>query len=189
VVEKQTLALMADRLGDRTAAADYRASAATVTAAIQQRMFDPASGWFYDTALGTGRPLTARGRGIEGAVPLWAGVATPAQAAAARAKLVSVDEFATPMPFPTTAKSSPYFNPTGYWRGAVWMDQAYFALEGLKRYGFTADATALADQMRSTAAGMMANGPLMENYDPTSGAALNSRGFSWSAAMLLALDH
>jgi putative isomerase len=189
VVEKQTLALMADRLGDHSTAASYRASAATTTGAIQQRMFDPASGWFYDTALGTGQPLTARGRGIEGAIPLWAGVATPTQAAAVRSKLVSTAEFATPMPFPTTAKGSPYFQPTGYWRGAVWMDQTYFALEGLKRYGFSADATALADQMRSTAAGMLGNGPLMENYDPTSGAALNSRGFSWSAAMVLALEH
>ncbi|WP_370354055.1 trehalase family glycosidase [Catenulispora sp. EB89] len=187
--EDGVLAQMALRLGHWSDAARFQASQKTVATAIQQKMYDPASGWFYDASLGTGQPLTARGRGIEGAIPLWAGVATPAQAASVRAKLVSPTEFDTRLPFPTVSASSPYYDPTGYWRGAVWMDQAYFALEGLKRYGYTADATALAAKLRANAAGMMGDGPLMENYDPADGSAMNSRGFSWSAALLLELAH
>lgn len=38
-------------------------------------------------------------------------------------------------------------------------------------------------------AGMMGDGPLMENYNPATGSAMNSRGFSWSAALLLELAH
>ncbi|WP_116200602.1 MGH1-like glycoside hydrolase domain-containing protein [Amycolatopsis circi] len=189
VMDKKTLALIADRLGDRRAARSYRASAADVAATVQRTMFDPATGWFYDTELGTGRRLTARGKGIEGVIPLWAGVATPGQAAAVRRNLLSPSEFDTRMPFPTTSASSPYYQPTGYWRGAVWLDHAYFALTGLQRYGYGTDSAALADQLRSNAAGLLGNGPLMENYNPANGAPMNSRGFSWSAAMLLALDH
>lgn len=187
--ESGVLAQIADRLGRKGDADRFRASAAATAAAVRQKMYDPASGWFYDTSLATGQPLTARGRGIEGAVPLWAGVASEAQAAAVRSKLMDPNEFNTRLPFPTVAASSPYYNPTGYWRGAVWMDQAYFALEGLKRYGYRADASALADKMRANAAGMLSDGPLMENYNPTDGSAMNSRGFSWSAALLLALEH
>ena len=187
--EDGILAQMAARLGHPADAARYQASEKQVGAAVRQKMYDPATGWFYDASLTTGQPLTARGRGIEGAIPLWAGIATPAQAAAVRAKLVSPTEFDTQLPFPTVAASSPYYDPTGYWRGAVWLDQAYFALEGLKRYGYTADATALAAKLRGSAEGMMGDGPLMENYNPADGSAMNSRGFSWSAAMLLELDH
>ncbi|GAA1965795.1 MGH1-like glycoside hydrolase domain-containing protein [Catenulispora subtropica] len=187
--ESSILAQMADRLGHPADAARFRASATATTTAVQQKMYDPATGWFYDTSLSTGRPLSDRGRGIEGAIPLWAGVATKDQAAAVRSKLVAPTEFNTRMPFPTVAASSPYYQPTGYWRGAVWMDQAYFALEGLKRYGYTADAKDLTDKLHANAAGMLGDGPLMENYNPTDGAAMNSRGFSWSAALLLALEH
>ena len=187
--EDGVLAQLALRLGHWSDAARFQASQKTVATAIRQKMYDPASGWFYDASLSTGQPLTARGRGIEGAIPLWAGVATPAQAASVRAKLVSPAEFDTQLPFPTVSASSPYYDPTGYWRGAVWMDQAYFALEGLKRYGYTADAAALAAKLRANAAGLMGDGPLMENYNPATGSAMNSRGFSWSAAMLLELAH
>ncbi|NUR26615.1 MAG: glycoside hydrolase [Catenulispora sp.] len=187
--ESSVLAQIADRLGHHDAAGRYRSSAAATAKAIQQRMYDPATGWFYDTALGTGERLTARGRGIEGAIPLWAGVATQAQAAAARSKLMSPTEFNTHLPFPTVAASSPYYKPTGYWRGAVWLDQAYFALEGLTHYGYTTDAKSLAAKLRTDAEGLAGDGPIMENYNPTDGSAMNSRGFSWSAALLLALEH
>ncbi|WP_194896861.1 MGH1-like glycoside hydrolase domain-containing protein [Catenulispora pinisilvae] len=187
--EDGVLAQMASVLGHPTDAAHYRSDQASVAKAVQQKMYDPATGWFYDASLTTGQPLTARGRGIEGAIPLWAGVATPTQAAAVQQKLMSPTEFNTQLPFPTVAASSPYYDPTGYWRGAVWMDQAYFALEGLRRYGYTADATALTNKLRANAEGLMGNGPLAENYDSATGGAMNSRGFSWSASLLLELDH
>ncbi|MFE9611317.1 trehalase family glycosidase [Streptomyces sp. NPDC006012] len=160
---------------------------ATTHALVRKTMYDPADGWFHDTALGTGEPLSGRGRGIEGAVPLWTGTATVAQARAVRARLTDPAEFATEVPFPTVAKSSPYFSPTAYWRGPVWLDQAYFALTGLRRYGYGKDADTLTDRLLTHASGLTGNGPIMENYDPTTGSPLNSPNFSWSAALLLPL--
>jgi len=122
------------------------------------------------------------------AIPLWAGVASRAQGAAVRGKLVDPAEFATKVPFPTVAKSSPYFDPTEYWRGPVWLDQAYFSLVGLRSYGYRADARTFADRLRTSTSGLLGDRPIMENYDPTTGAPLNSTNFSWSAALLLALD-
>ncbi|MFJ2895020.1 MGH1-like glycoside hydrolase domain-containing protein [Streptomyces sp. NPDC087218] len=179
------LARIAGTLGRTADAERWKRRSAATSAAVRTTMYDPADGWFHDTALDTGAPLTARGRGIEGAVPLWTGTASGAQARAVRDRLTGPAEFATTVPFPTVAKSSPYFSPTAYWRGPVWLDQAYFALGGLRRYGYGKDADALRDRLVTHAAGLAGDGPIMENYDPTTGAPLNAPGFSWSAALLL----
>lgn len=114
----------------------------------------------------------------------------PAQAAAIRTALTDPAQFGTAMPFPSVAKSSPSFDATGYWRGAVWLDQAYFALTGLQRYGYATDARTLLDRLLATAQGLTGDQPIRENYDPLTGAGLNSSNFSWSAALLLPLlDH
>ncbi|MCX4745748.1 trehalase family glycosidase [Kitasatospora sp. NBC_01287] len=185
--DRHYLALIAARLGHPADAAGWSASSAALAARVRERMYDPATGWFYDTALGSGTRLVDRGRGAEGITPLWTGVASPAQAAAVRAALTDPNGFGTPTPFPSVAKSSPFFDPTGYWRGSVWLDQAYFALTGLRRYGYGADASALTERLLSTAQGLTGDQPIRENYDPLTGAGLNSRNFSWSAALLLPL--
>ncbi|MGQ4514302.1 MGH1-like glycoside hydrolase domain-containing protein [Streptomyces sp. DW26H14] len=184
--DQDHLAEIAEVLGMRGEAAHWRARAARTHRSVRDRMYDQATGWFYDTTL-DGEPLTARGRGIEGAIPLWTGTASAGQARAVRRKLVDQAEFATFVPFPVTAKSSPHYDPTAYWRGTVWLDQAYFALEGLRRYGYAADARALADRLMSHAAGLTGNAPIGENYDSATGRRLNSTNFSWSAALLLPL--
>ncbi|MFD3515543.1 trehalase family glycosidase [Streptomyces sp. NPDC058657] len=179
------LARIAAALGRPADAGRWTARSRATHAAVRESMYDASSGWFYDKALGSGELLTARGRGIEGAVPLWAGSASKEQARAVRAKLNDPAEFATKVPFPTVSRSSPYFAPTRYWRGPVWFDQAYFALGGLRRYGYGRDADALTGRLLAQAGGLSGNGPVMENYDPTTGAPLNAPNFSWSAALLL----
>ncbi|MFJ9692349.1 MGH1-like glycoside hydrolase domain-containing protein [Kitasatospora sp. NPDC101183] len=181
------LALIAAELGDRATAARLRATAERIDTAVRDTMYDPATGWFHDTDLATGARLTARGRGIEGAIPLWSGTATPAQARTVRRLLLDPAEFGTPMPFPTVARSSPYFDAAGYWRGLVWLDQSHFAIEGLRRYGWNQDARQAVERLLATAGGLTGDAPIRENYDPLTGEGRNSRGFSWSAALLLPL--
>ncbi|QEU96985.1 glycoside hydrolase [Streptomyces kanamyceticus] len=185
--DQDYLARIARAVGKHADAARWQRKADATHAAVRAKMYDPRDGWFHDVDLATGTRLTARGRGVEGAVPLWTGTASREQARAVRAKLTDPAEFATPVPFPTVAKSSPYFSPTRYWRGPVWLDQAYFALEGLRRYGYGQDADALTDRLLAKASGLTERAPVMENYNPQTGAPLNSPNFSWSAALLLPL--
>ena len=49
----------------------------------------------------------------------------------------------TYLPFPTAAKDNPKYNPTKYWRGPVWLDQAYFGVIGLDNYGYKKEAQEL----------------------------------------------
>ncbi|MFG3256861.1 trehalase family glycosidase [Streptomyces sp. NPDC048172] len=180
------IARIAGASGHGGEAASWRTRAAKTHRAVRESMYDPETGWFHDTSLG-GERLVARGRGIEGAIPLWTGTASRDQARQARKLLVSPDEFATKVPFPTVAKSSPYFAPTKYWRGPVWLDQAYYAAEGLRRYGYGRDARELMSRLIGATGVGSTTDPIRENYDPTTGKGLNAANFSWSAALLLPL--
>ncbi|GAA2079680.1 alpha-glucosidase [Streptomyces albiaxialis] len=184
--DQDHLAKIAAASGHGREAASWRTRAAKTHRAVRETMYDPKTGWFYDTSLG-GERLTARGRGIEGAIALWTGTASRYQARQARKLLVSPDEFATKVPFPTVAKSSPYFAPTKYWRGPVWLDQAYYAAEGLRRYGYGRDARELMSRLIDATGVGSTKDPIRENYDPTTGKGLNAANFSWSAALLLPL--
>ncbi|MBL1097826.1 glycoside hydrolase [Streptomyces sp. 205] len=186
-LDQAYLARIAKALGKSSDAKHWQQRADATHTAVRRQMYDPDGGWFHDIDLSTGTRLTSRGRGVEGAVPLWTGTASRAQARAVRARLTDPAEFATTVPFPTVAKSSPYFDAKDYWRGPVWLDQAYFALGGLRRYGYGNDADALTDRLLANASGLSGNGPVMENYNPLTGGALNSPNFSWSAALLLPL--
>ncbi|MEU9080629.1 trehalase family glycosidase [Kitasatospora sp. NPDC004745] len=181
------LALIAAELGDRPAAERLRERAGRIDRAVRDTMFDQATGWFHDTDLTTGARLTTRGRGIEGAIPLWSGTASPAQARAVRGHLLDPAEFGTALPFPTVARSSAAFDPAGYWRGLAWIDQTYFAVEGLRRYGWGEDARRAVERLLAAAGGLGGDGPVRENYDPLTGEGRNATGFSWSAALLLPL--
>ncbi|MDJ1136319.1 MGH1-like glycoside hydrolase domain-containing protein [Streptomyces iconiensis] len=183
--DQRYLGRIASRLGREGAAREWRARAGWVNRAVRESMYDPGTGWFYDTSL-DGDRLTARGRGIEGAVPLWSGTATRDQARRVRSGLLDSEHFGTPVPFPTVARSSPYFAASTYWRGPVWIDQAYFAAEGLRRYGYGRDARALTSRLVE-GTHMGDSRPLHENYNPLTGASLNAPNFSWTAALLLPL--
>lgn len=115
-------------------------------------------------------------------------MASAAQAKSVAAKLGDPAEFDTKAPFATVAKSSKYFDATNYWRGPVWFDQAYFAINGLERYGYGSEAKTLTNQLLSNAQGLMGDGPFRENYNPLTGAGLNSTNFSWTAALFLSLN-
>ncbi|HEX7342254.1 MAG TPA: hypothetical protein VF269_08265, partial [Rhodanobacteraceae bacterium] len=76
----------------------------------------------------------------------------------------------------------------GYWRGPVWLDQALFGIEGLRRYGFTRQADALADRLVLHAQGLAhGQATFRENYDPLNGKGYQSQNFSWAAASYLLL--
>jgi putative isomerase len=165
---------------------ELEAGAARLQAAVRAWMFDRESAYFYDVLAGGDGGV--RIQGAEGWIPLWAGLATEAQALAVRRALVDPAKFATALPFPTLGADQPGFDARARWRGAVWLDQAYFAVHGLRRYGFTEDAHRLARQLLDRADGLTAPGtPIRENYDPLTGQGLSIPDFSPSAAAVLLL--
>jgi putative isomerase len=187
--EALDLAQIAGALGKADDRQQWLRQAAVLRSRIRTRMFDEARGYFFDIKLGSGAFVHVYGP--EGWMPLWAGAATPSQAGAVARVMLDPNKFATRMPFPTLARDDPRFSPiTGYWRGPVWVDQAYFGVEGLRRYGYGRQADAMARRLVFDAKGLTGRAPIYENYDPLTGQGYQSPNFSWSAASyLLLLQH
>ncbi len=184
--EKLYLADMADEIGRVRDAALLRAAAEDLQALIRSTMFDDETGYFYDIDIETKQPLLVQGP--EGWIPLWAGVATDDQAESVVSVMMDSEKFATRVPFPTLAADHEKFDPRdGYWRGSVWLDQAYFAIKGMERYGYTREANDMRTRLFESPAGLLDGGPIHENYHPQTGEPLNAPHFSWSAAHYLML--
>ncbi|UII34645.1 hypothetical protein LVD17_12585 [Fulvivirga ulvae] len=161
--------------------------AKALKAQINNVFYDEASGYYYDVQIGTTQKINVKGP--EGWIPVWAGVAEKEQATGVMKQIMDSSAFNTYMPLPTLDASHEKFNPQkGYWRGPVWLDQAYFAIAGLRKYDLNEEADQLTDKILNNAEGLKVRGePIYENYHPVSGKGLNARHFSWSAAHILLL--
>lgn len=154
---------------------------------INKQFWDDQSGWYYDTSIDGSKFIEVMGP--EGWIPLWAGLASIEQAAKVKTHLLNPEEFYTEVPFPTLSADHPEFTPyRGYWRGPVWLDQAYFAVKALENYGYMEEAKNASLRLMHNAEGVLERGvAIRENYHPLNGQGLESRNFSWSAAHYILL--
>lgn len=182
--EKGYLAKMAQMLGKNELADKLTQEAKALKEHIQTRMFDPETGFFYDTRIGTGEFIKVMG--AECWLPLWAGIATPEQARQVLDKMLDPTKFNSTVPLGTLEISHLRFRPTrGYWRGPVWIDQVYFGVMGLRKYGFDKEADMFVRKYIANAQGLLTDGPIHENYNPLTGETLNCPNFGWSSAVTL----
>jgi len=193
--DNRYLAQMAKILGKNDAAGHYSQLADKLADYINTCMFDAKSGFYYDIRIEdkplingcAGKPIVERGKGPEGWSPLFNGAATQAHADAVVAVMLDPKEFNTFVPLGTAALTSPAFGADIYWRGRVWVDQFWFGLKGMERYGHRDAALKLADNFFQHAKGLTSDGPIQENYNPLTGAQQGAPNFSWSAAHLYML--
>ncbi|RAY96382.1 alpha-glucosidase [Enterobacter cloacae] len=189
------LAQMASLLGKEQEASRYRQLADKLATYINTCMFDTNSGFYYDIRIEdkplangcAGKPIVERGKGPEGWSPLFNGAATQAHADAVVKVMLDPKEFNTYVPLGTAALTNPAFGPDIYWRGRVWVDQFWFGLKGMERYGYREQAQTLAENFFKHAKGLTSDGPIQENYNPLTGAQQGAPNFSWSAAHLYML--
>lgn len=185
--EKLFLSQLAAILDHTEDSETYKTDAGVLKEKIQQQFFDPEDGWFYDTFI-DGKTFI-KGEGSEGWTALWTNAASPEQADAVKIKLMDPKKFYTKIPFQTMSADHDRFDPLkGYWRGPNWLDQAYFAVQGLRNYGFHEEANQATIQIIEGADGILGKGKsIRENYHPITGEGLNAQNFSWSAAHLIML--
>lgn len=175
--EYELLQEMAGWIGEKWEEPDYRDN-------IRAYFFDTGNGYFFDRVLGGD---FVRVEGPEGWTPLWTGLATPEQAAAAMKVIRDTNKFSTYIPFPTLAADHPKFLPGGYWRGPIWLDQVYFGISGIRKYGYAEEADKYTDRVFTRLYGLTGDAPIHENYDTHNGGLLKAPHFSWSSAHLLML--
>ncbi|WP_159737414.1 alpha-glucosidase [Vibrio atypicus] len=200
-------ALVSANVEGKNRAAEFTDKAEKIANYINTCMFDEGTGFFYDVRMVdrngiaapvmkdgiecAGEPLVERGRGPEGWSPLFNGAATQAHADKVVQTMTDSDEFNTPVkyqgagvPFPTASQTNPAYGTDIYWRGRVWLDQVYFGLRAMEKYGYKAEAVQMADDLFNNAQGMTGDMPIRENYNPETGEVQGATNFSWSSAHL-----
>ncbi|AHF92425.1 glycogen debranching enzyme [Opitutaceae bacterium TAV5] len=201
----EAAATLAERIGENTLATRWRARAAEIAHAIRTHCWDERDAFFYTldvqcadhraTLIPWAKPgaplawpaLPIRIQMFTGFLPLWRGIATPAQAELLRRHASNPDTFAAPAGIRSLSRREPMFslavssNPSN-WNGPVWILSNYLVWQGLLRYGFTTEADELASRtLRLLEADIAAHNATHEYYDPDTGRPIMNKGFiSWN---------
>jgi putative isomerase len=201
---------LARRLGRAKDHDRLSAQAQTLAQQIQMYCWDPRDSYFYSIDVQcvdrraeliptvhrgmdmSWKSLPLRIQMFTGFLPLWCGIASPAQAD----ELVKINYLADDRLCARwgvrslSSRESMYSlafssNPSN-WLGPVWIIVNYFAWKGLQRYGFRKEAGALADKtIALLASDLKLNGSLSEYYHPDTGTALSHQGFmDWNLLVL-----
>lgn len=201
-------ARLACELGRPADAARLEARAQVVADAIRTECWDPVDELFYtvdvqcvdqrdryipaDFPKGMDmawRTLPLKVKTASCFMPLWAGLATPAQAEAMVTRHWRANEtMRARWGVRTLARNERMYAPDinsgnpSNWLGPIWVVTNFMTWEGFRRYGFHAEADALAKQTLELLAGDLANtGVLHECYHPDTGAPNFNGGFlSWN---------
>jgi alpha,alpha-trehalase len=157
---------------------------------ITRYLWDEKSGFFFDYDLQTGERSSYRYATTF--YPLWAGLATPEQAKAV-VKNVSALERPGGLAMSTEETGAQWDLPYG------WGNIEMLAVEGLRRYGFKADADRISYEFLSMVAeNFRRDGNIREKYNVVTrsseahvelGYQMNVVGFGWTNAAFLELLH
>ena len=90
---------------------------------------------------------------VSSLLPLMGGIADAGQADRLTGHLTNPSEFWTEVPVPSTAASSPPFNPLRYWSGPTWPVTNWLVVRGLRERG-----SDLAEELRVRTLNMIAEG-------------------------------
>ncbi|NUP44096.1 MAG: hypothetical protein HOY76_45495 [Streptomyces sp.] len=161
----------------------HRSRARRLTAALVERLWDPAAGLFLCRDL--------RGGGLipelsaAGLLPLIV-PDLPREIAAALIRTASGPHFGLGGPVrlvPSYDLLGHAFDPYRYWRGPAWFNVNWLLERGLRQHG----AADRADALRSAALDAAVSSGFAEYVDPYTAEARGTRDFSWTAALALDL--
>ena len=179
--EYLAMSLLAAKLGYTKDAAEYSAKADALRAKIRDDMWSGTEGTFLNIDARTGKKIHILT--WTDFVPLWAGIATRAQARRMiEEHILNPQEFWAPYGIRTLSPDEPLYDPHhGYWRGPVWVISNYLIMHGLMNYGYMKQAQQLAERTQELLVrDLEKTGGMNECYNPDHGTPLAGGHFvSW----------
>ncbi|HLI77813.1 MAG TPA: trehalase family glycosidase [Acidobacteriaceae bacterium] len=183
------LAHFATLLGKPDEAARWTAAAEARRAAMDKYLWNEQTGFFFDYDTATGKQSTYRY--LSGFYPLWAGLASPAQAKRLEGHLHDF-EHEGGLAMSTEASGTQWDLPYG------WAPTNWLTVQGLERYGDRADAVRIAREFSATVLdNFKRDGTIREKYNVVSGSAniavaagykANVIGFGWTNGVYLRMQ-
>ncbi|MFH8463490.1 MGH1-like glycoside hydrolase domain-containing protein [Streptomyces sp. NPDC017991] len=183
IASEHALARIARELGATGTARHARAE--RLTAALVDRLWDPAEGMFFCRDVRTDEPIPERG--VSGLVPLILPT-LPRETAATLVRTLRGPHFGlggTTRLVPSYDLTGHAFDPHRYWRGPAWFNTNWLVERGLRLHGELSHAAGLRGALLETAD----TSGFAEYVDPYTGEACGALGFSWTAALTLDLLH
>ncbi len=182
------MAGFAKELGKKGEATGWTRKAAARKAAVNKYLWDASTGLYEDYDFTTAKRSSYLYTSVF--YPLWAGLASPAQAAGVE-KAVPRLEAEHGLAMSDTISGMQWDRPFG------WAPETWFAVVGLRGMGFKTDGDRLAEEFRATVeANYLRDGTVREKYNMetgttdvilTAGYRLNSTGFGWTNGVYLRL--
>ena len=183
IASEHALARIAGELGAVATARHARAE--RLTAALVDRLWDPASGMFLCRDLRNGALIPERS--VSGLVPLLL-PGLPRDITAALLRTLRGPHFGLggdTRLVPSYDLLGEAFDPHRYWRGPAWFNTSWLLERGLRMHGRQAAADTLREAILRTAD----DSGFAEYVDPFTGEACGATGFGWTAALTLDLLH
>jgi len=210
--ELKSMVYLAECLNISEVSKEFANDAEQLKAAIQKNCWDERDGFYYsvdlnlkpvtnelDKSLGSpmiihaGYPrdydcLIQRIEVWSGFMAMWAGIATPDQAKRmVKEHFLNSKTFYSASGVRTLSKMEKMYsvrssaNPSN-WRGPIWGISNYMVFKGLVKYGFTSEATDLANKTIALfGKDFETSGALHEYYEPETGEPLLNKGFqNWN---------
>ena len=179
VMAYRALAYMARRQSLSEAEQEWRAKADALGRRINEELWDQSAKAYADRNRATKRfsPVLTPASFM----PLYVAIAPPERAKAMHELARDPNKFFPG--FPCVAYDNPNYRSHAYWRGPTWVNINYFALKGLKRYGFDHTAQACRDQLLAWC--RQNRDHLWEYYDSKSGKGEGIHQYGWTAAFVI----
>jgi hypothetical protein len=183
IASEHALARIARELGASGTA--RRSRAERLTAALIERLWDPAEGMFFCRDVRGGGLIPERG--VSGLIPLLLPT-LPRDIVTALVRTTASKHFGlggTTRLVPSYDLLGEAFDPHRYWRGPAWFNTSWLMERGLRTHGERGRAAAL----RRAVVGLADTSGFAEYVDPYTGEACGAADFSWTAALTLDLLH
>lgn len=200
-MELGAMAYIAEKLDETADAESYRQKQVQLKDAINTHCYDEKDGMYYSCDINL-RPIDPNVKLHSGMprhystliqrlgvwscfLPLWAGIPTKAQAERiVKENLLDEKGFWSPWGVRSLSKYEKMYriigsgNPSS-WHGGIWILSNYFVFQGLRRYGYKAEADTLAKTtVELLAKDLAETGAFHEYYHPETGEGVWNKGFS-----------
>jgi len=181
------LARIAERIGDPDAASRYLADRETVAAAVNARLWDEATGFYYDA---DGDRLLLI-QSYTGLVPLIAGIEPPERIQRVLDVIRDPAKLGSPHGLRSMAADAFRYIPgwagrnvNSNWRGPIWMPINYLVIDALRDPDPSLSAEIRDRTIETVARGWRASGRFFEYFDGNTGAGLGADAQTgWTAVV------